>query len=127
MTFAALALAAATMAPEGWRCRNTVEVQCHDGECAALPRDETTPLDVAFSTTGSFIVCAYTGCWQGDGEVLETDSLLSIVQDAVPWSDPSNPDNAQDIAIVFDRGDRTAVVKAGVFVVPLACSVLPPA
>ena len=127
---AALLVVAATVAvptpePEGWRCRNTVEVHCNDGACEALPQDETTPLDVAFTTTGSFLVCAYTGCWDGEGKVLATESLLTIVKDDAPWSDPSNPDNAQDVAIMFDRGDSTAVVKAGGFVVPLACKPLP--
>ena len=112
--------------PEGWRCRNTVEVQCHDNNCTALPQDETTPLDVAFTTTGAFIVCAYTGCWEGDGKIAATDPFLVITQKEAPWSDPFNPENAQDILITYHRADNIAVVKAGGFVIPLACEVLPP-
>lgn len=125
LVVAAVAATGAVAEPEGWRCRNTIEVQCHDGKCDALPQDETTPLDVAFTTTGSFIVCAYTGCWQGDGKVAATEPFVMITAENVAWSDPYNPENARDIAITYDRTDNIAVVKAGGFAVPLSCGALP--
>jgi hypothetical protein len=108
-------------ASETWHCRNTVEVHCRDGNCVALDPDETTPLDVAFSTAGGFAVCAYTGCWDGDAAPLATEPFLVIAQPRAPWSDPARADGEADVAIVFDRADRVAVVKAGGLVVPLQC------
>ena len=125
----ALALLAATAGPQApppddatvWRCRNSIEVHCDDGACAAVPRDGMTPMDVVFSTDGGFSVCAYTSCWDGAGAVATSAPFVTIMQADVPWSDPARADGAEDIAIVFDADDRVAMVKAGGFAVPLNC------
>ena len=106
-----------------WRCRNTVEVHCDSESCAASPRDEMTPMDVVFSTEGSFSVCAYTGCWDGAGAVASHGPFTSIMARAVPWSDPARADGAEDVMIAFDADDRVAIVKAGGFAVPLNCTI----
>ena len=123
MTCAALAMAfCAPLHAESWQCRNTVEVQCHAGECAA-ETDGITPLDVRFDADGGFSVCAYTGCWDGTGKAVRNPPHLLISAAQVDWSDPSRADeNRSDVVIAFDSADGIALVKAGVFALPMACS-----
>ena len=123
MTCAALAMAfCAPLHAESWQCRNTVEVQCHAGECAA-ETDGITPLDVRFDADGGFSVCAYTGCWDGTGKAVRNPPHLLISAAQVDWSDPSrHAENRSDVVIAFDSADGIALVKAGVFALPMACS-----
>lgn len=121
----AIAVSTPLHAEEHWRCRNTVEVQCHAGECAAAT-DGITPLDVRFDTDGGFSVCAYTGCWDGTGKAVRSPPHLLISAAQVEWSDPARRDeNRADVVIAFDSADRIALVKAGVFALPMACSPWP--
>ena len=113
---------AAPLRAESWHCRNTLEVQCHAGDCTAAD-DGITPLDVRFGTDGGFSVCAYTGCWDGAGTAVWNPPHLLISQAQVPWSDPSRRDgNRADVVIAFDSTDRIALVKAGSFALPMPCS-----
>ena len=126
MTCAALAIAfCAPLHAESWHCQNTVEIQCHAGECAAETYG-VTPLDVRFGDDGGFSVCAYTGCWDGTGKAVRNPPHLLISAVQVDWSDPSRQaENRSDIAIAFDSADGIALVKAGVFALPMACSPAP--
>lgn len=122
-SFAAwLMLVSVPLHAESWHCRNTVEVQCHAGECAAETQG-ITPLDVRFDASGGFSVCAYSGCWEGAGKAVWNPPHLLISVARVDWSDPSRrEENRSDIAIAFDSTDSVALVKAGVFALPMACS-----
>ena len=123
MACAALAMAFCTpLYAESWHCRNTLEVQCHAGQCAA-EADGITPLDVRFDADGGFSVCAYTGCWDGTGKTISNPPHLLISAAQVDWSDPSRQaENRSDVMIAFDSADGIALVKAGVFALPMACS-----
>ena len=68
------------------------------------------------------MVCAYSGCWEGQGEVQSTDAFLIISLEDTPWSfPPDRISGAEDIVIAFDRDDKVAVVKAGEFAHPFLC------
>lgn len=106
-----------------WNCRNDVEVQCVSGTCSAETEEgDFTPMSLAFSSTGSFSLCAYSGCWDGEGTVVSTKPFLVITQANAAWSDPSsNGERDADVMIAFDRQDAIAIVKAGAFATPLHC------
>lgn len=108
---------------EVWNCRNDIEVQCSTDRCGAETEEgDFTPMSLAFSSTGSFSLCAYSGCWDGDGDVVAKVPLLVILKTNAEWSDPSS-DGARDsdVMIAFDATDRIAVIKASGFVTPLHC------
>lgn len=120
---AALAALCGHAQAEVWNCRNDVEVQCARGECDAEAEEgHFTPMSLAFSSTGSFSLCAYSGCWDGEGRVVSTAPFLVITHAKAEWSDPSsNGERDADVMIAFDRQDRIAVIKAGSFATPLHC------
>lgn len=109
---------------EEWHCRNPdVEVFCSDGRCGASLADNFTPLSVYFNGEGRLEVCAYTGCWEGDGEVRSVDRWLMIYASQRPFStDPDNIERRADISILFDPLEKLAFVRADHFAQPLYCS-----
>jgi|GEM_PF-467773 hypothetical protein len=111
---------------EVWNCRNDVEVQCADGACAAETEEGNfTPMSLAFNSSGSFSLCAYTGCWAGEGTVVATAPFLVITHANAEWSDPSaDGERDANVMISFERQDGVAVIKAGGFVTPFHCKVL---
>ena len=104
-------------------CRNDIEVHCTHGACGAETEEGSfTPMSLGFSTTGSFSLCAYSGCWDGEGTVVATAPFLVITQAKVEWSDPSSHgERDADVLIAFDARDRIAIIKAGGFATPLLC------
>lgn len=106
-----------------WNCRNDVEVQCTEASCSATSEEGSfTPMSLAFSTSGSFSLCAYSGCWDAEGDVVVRAPYLVILKTGAKWSDPSsNGARDSDILIAFDSTDRVAQIKAGGFTTPFHC------
>jgi hypothetical protein len=106
-----------------WNCRNDIEVQCTRASCGAESEEGGfTPMSLAFSSTGSFSLCAYSGCWEADGAVVSTAPFLIITQEKAEWSDPSsNGERDADVMIALDLQDQTAIIKAAGFVTPFHC------
>lgn len=97
-----------------WYCRNQVEIHCSDGSCSASDPNETSTMTVTFNSSGEFSVCAYSGCWTGDGKVQSFASGFFITLAQAEWNfEPLRESNAADILIAFDESDRIALVKAG--------------
>lgn len=111
---------------EVWNCRNDLEVQCAHGACAVETEEGSfTPMSLAFDSTGSFSLCAYSGCWAAEGTVVATAPFLVITRANAEWSDPSaNGERDANVLITFDRQDRVAVIKAGGIVTPFHCKAL---
>lgn len=120
---AALAMFFGYAHAEVWNCRNDVEVQCARGACSSeAEQGSFTPMSLAFSSSGSFSLCAYSGCWDGEGTVVLTAPFLVITHVKAEWSDPSsNGERDTDVMIAFDRQDGIAIIKAGGFATPLHC------
>ena len=117
-----LALACGAVQAQAWHCRNEVEVQCGVDGCSAADEGAFTPMDLAFSADGGLSLCAYSGCWEGNGRVLARAPFLVISATQLPWSDPhGGPDRARDVLVAFDPADRVALVKAGGWALPLQC------
>lgn len=108
---------------EVWSCRNDLEVQCASDSCSAeTEQGNFTPMSLAFSSSGSFSLCAYSGCWDAEGTVVSTAPFLVIAQARAEWSDPSSRgERDADVLIAFDTRDRIALIKAGGFATPLHC------
>ena len=108
-----------------WNCRNPdMEIACSDGECNAALEHGFTPMDVAFSDDGSVSVCAYAGCWEGEGAVFTDGRFLGITaQDLVYSTDPDG-ERHHALAILLDLHDNVALLKSGVYAQPLLCRTL---
>jgi len=115
-------LAGGAVQAETWHCRNDVEVHCGVDGCSAAAEGGFTPMDLAFADDGGLSLCAYSGCWTGNGQVLARAPLLVISAAGLPWSDPhGGADRASDVLVAFDPRDRVAMVKAGGWTLPLLC------
>ncbi len=106
---------------ESWQCRNDLEIRCDAGKCAAETRDAFTPMSVSFDDSGKISVCAYTGCWEGTGTASETGTFLMLMGENFKFSTSDTSDMNEDVAIILDKKDKIAVLKAGGFAHPLIC------
>jgi len=104
-----------------WRCRNDLEVRCAEGTCKAEGTDAFTPMDVRVDDSGAMSVCAYSGCWEGTGEVLRSEGFLVWVGHDLELSTSPGPESRADILVALDLTDGVATLKAGVFAHPLLC------
>ena len=120
----ALLAAFAPAAAETWKCTNPeMEIACADGDCSAQLEHGFTPMDIAFNDEGDIYACAYSGCWEGRGEVHRNGVFLAILARELTWStDPQPGEMREDVAILLDLTDDIALLKAGVFAQPLVCS-----
>ncbi len=114
--------AEAASASEKWQCRNDLEVSCSDGACNVEPRDAFTPMSVNVDDSGMISACAYSGCWEGTGEVFRSgDFLILAGQDLKFSTAPDSESAGADVVIAIDRSDMVATFKAGTFAHPLLC------
>ncbi len=106
---------------ESWQCRNDLEIRCRSGKCEAATENGFTPMSVNFDETGSMSVCAYTGCWEGVGKVSKEADFLILSGQNLKFSTSDSADMNENIAIILDRKDNIAMLKAGGFAHPLIC------
>ncbi len=108
--------------PDRWDCSNDVEVWCAVDGCAARPEGETTPMSVSAGRDGSFSVCAYTGCWEGETEVVETAGRLLWAADGAGFSSQPEGGFEADITLLIIERDGVGFVRAGGIASPLICA-----
>ena len=107
---------------ESWQCSNDLEVRCGEGRCEAEAGDGFTPMSVSADDSGAMSVCAYSGCWEGSGEVVQSEEFLVLIGHDLEFSTSRDSESAQEnIVIVIDRTDGVATLKAGEFAHPLLC------
>lgn len=105
-----------------WQCVNDLEVRCAHGACEAETAGGFTPMSVTIDDSGAMSVCAYSGCWEGTGEVLESGQFLVLIGHDLEFSTSRELESAnEDIVVAIDRADGTATLKAGEFAHPLLC------
>ena len=107
--------------PQSWQCRNDLEVRCDAERCEAETGDGFTPMSVSVDDSGAMSVCAYSGCWEGAGEVLRSGQFLVLVGHDLEFSTSPDPKSAADIVVAIDREDGVATLKVGEFAHPLLC------
>ena len=104
-----------------WECTNQVEVWCDEEGCSARPDGEFTPMSITATEDGALEVCAYTGCWQGGGVMVEQSSRLLWTASKAPFS--SSPEQeGVDLTLLIDRHDGVGFVRAGGIATPLQCN-----
>ncbi len=96
-------------------------MRCAEGSCEAEAGDGFTPMSVIVNDSGAIAVCAYSGCWEGTGEVVPSEEFLLLIGRGLEFSTARGSGSAADIVIAIDRGDGVATLKAGEFVHPLLC------
>lgn len=106
--------------PDIWRCANNLEVWCTVDSCAAKDEDETTPMDVWLSADGRFSICAYTGCWEGDGVVTNTAGRSLWVADDIEFSSGSGGFSA-DVSVLMIEREGVGFVRVGAIATPMLC------
>lgn len=100
-----------------YQCTNDVEVQCNETECA-FESNDFTPMDVTFDDAGSLSVCAYSGCWQSQADMSNRGNFIVLSALNAKFS---TSETTQDLALIMDRADGVAILKAGAFAQPLLC------
>lgn len=103
-----------------YQCKNDIEVQCNSSGCKSVAKD-FTPMNVNFDSSGKLSVCAYSGCWQGTADVLNTGDFMILTGSNLKFS---TTDSMQDIALTLDLSDSVATIKAGGFSQPLLCETI---
>lgn len=103
-----------------YQCRNTVEVQCDANGCNAS--DALTPMDVNFDDSGNLSICAYSGCWKGQADVIVTDNFLILSSQNLEFSTSNDSQNA---TLSLELSDGIATIKIATFALPLMCEKLP--
>ncbi|MEO1251691.1 MAG: hypothetical protein AAFW81_05015 [Pseudomonadota bacterium] len=106
--------------PDMWRCANNLEVWCVVDGCAAKAEDETTPFDIWLRGDGAFSVCAYSGCWDGEGVMTNTNGRRVWAGDDVAFDSPSGGFSA-DVTVLMIEREGVGFVRVGGVATPLLC------
>lgn len=111
---------------EHWSCQNDdLEIRCAVGVCTAISSGEQngfTPMAIEVADNGKVSVCAYTGCWEGEGKTLGTEDFLVVAGHDLPFSTaPESQAKGMHVVVAVDRHDGFGAVKAGGFAQPIRC------
>ena len=79
-----------------WSCRATHDIQCSDGDCEVAGDMGLVPIEASFDASGGVSMCAYSGCWSGDGQVQVTRQFHSIVGENLRWNAPDRQNSGVD-------------------------------
>lgn len=107
--------------PDVWACANDIEVWCAVDSCAAKPEGETTPMAISARRDGAFSVCAYTGCWEGKGQVADIGGRLLWAADDVPFSSKPEGGFEADVSLLIIEAEGVGFVRVGGIASPLLC------
>jgi site-specific DNA-adenine methylase len=103
-----------------WSCTNSFESQCSNEECDVKTGEDFTPIGVSFDDSGAYQICAYSGCWEGEGEVNKNGHFLVIFGKNAKWSSPTSAQSTS-VLIGLNTKSNFASVQAGDFVQPIVC------
>ncbi|WNO09408.1 hypothetical protein [Teredinibacter sp. KSP-S5-2] len=121
LLFVLLLSASCVTHAEQWDCVNDFESRCSEDSCRVFEKDNFTPLSVSFSDAGNVDVCAYSGCWQGKGEVLSSEPFLVIVGVGLTWNNPAI-DNKENLLLSFNPKTHVAMLNISSFYLPVICN-----
>ncbi|GGB14150.1 hypothetical protein [Agarivorans gilvus] len=105
---------------ELWVCHNDYEARCSELGCAVYQQDDFTPASVLLSSEGELEICLYTGCWQGQGQVLAQAPYLVIQGNKLDWNSPFKVDQ-QDALLSLERSSNIATMQVAGFQLSLLC------
>ncbi len=116
-----LALLSTHAFSSSWNCRNKdMEIRCSSSKCEAS--DGFTPFDIGIHANGSLAICAYSGCWEGNGKVMKSGKYILISGTNLKWTG-TNSGNA-DFIVAVDTSDKVGFVKGEGFAMPTICTML---
>ena len=124
IVFSWVALTSLAVAEE-WSCGVHFESQCFESACSADGHKDdgnTKPVFAQFDDSGKFLICMYSGCFEGKGRVLTTSPFLSIMKERVSWTGTNARET--DVFIVLERNELIGMFKADTFVQPIVCEVV---
>ena len=121
----ALLLVASSVFAESWQCKNDLEIQCTNNQCKVSEQGEFTSMDIHFDDSGEISVCAYSGCWEGISDVLNTANFLVLLAQDLGFSSAlETNDSGQNMSLSLDKHDGIAVLKLDSFAQPLHCRLM---
>ncbi|QLQ33727.1 MAG: hypothetical protein HZT40_21325 [Candidatus Thiothrix singaporensis] len=103
-----------------WNCRNNdMEIHCDANKCEIS--DGFTPFDISLNTAnGALSICAYSGCWEGQGKVMKAGQHILASGTKLKWTG-SNP-NSADFIVAVDTNDKVGFIKGAGFAMPTRCT-----
>lgn len=117
-------LSAQAAAAAEWHCRNKdMEISCEANQCKGT--EHFTPLDIFADSHGRMSICAYSGCWEGAGQVFSAGSHLLFSAHRLKWTGSasgSGDDAGTDFILGIDAADGVAVLKGAGYAMPLLCA-----
>ncbi len=82
-------------------------------------------MDIHFDDSGEISVCAYSGCWEGISDVLNTANFLVLLAQDLGFSSAlETNDSGQNMSLSLDKHDGIAVLKLDSFAQPLHCRLM---
>lgn len=105
---------------EEWNCRNDFESSCSQMGCVVFQGESFTPADVRIKSNGELLICKYSGCWEGKGQVLSKSPFLVVFGKQLKWNNPYQPEYI-DALISLKLTSNVAVLQVAGFHEPLIC------
>lgn len=102
-----------------WSCTNPdIEVMCSEKKCES--HTDFTPMSVTFEERGALSICAYSGCWEGRGEIRTFHEYRIIRGNNLPFS-TSHALSHEAFILLLNTHDHSAMIQGGGFSMPLRC------
>lgn len=103
-----------------WSCQATHDIRCSDGDCEIAEDPGVVPVAAYFDASGKVSMCAYSGCWEGNGQIQTSRQFHWVLGENLQWDSP-NVDDYTDVFVVVDISTSSGVAKANDFAVPVVC------
>ena len=81
-----------------------------------------TPMSITARRDGVISVCAYSGCWEGETDLVEADGRLLWAADGAGFSTRHEGGFEADITLLIIEKDGVGFVRAGGIASPLLCA-----
>jgi hypothetical protein len=114
-----LTLLSAPIFASSWNCSNKdLEIHCSPDKCEVA--DGFTPMSISLNTDGTLSICAYSGCWEGNGMVMKFGNHVLVSGKHLQWTG-TNPGTA-DFMVAVDTSDNVGFIKGEGFAMPTICT-----
>lgn len=104
---------------QDFNCRNlNAEISCDSGACT-IETNSFTPMGL-IRRGNTLSICAYSGCSEGKILMRRTHGGIAMLYAEVRRTQPGKRD-AEPLAVIYDRTQRTAQVRWGGFSNVMTC------
>lgn len=106
-----------------WNCRNyDMEISCNQGKCESAEKGEFTPLDVYIKDSGNVTIGAYTGTWNGTGEVMKNGNHFVVAGNELRLVSGTG-DIGNEFLIAVNTKTNIAIFQVDPWAMPMTCDV----